>query len=263
MTSGKQTKRKRARQAAAPPPAVRRKGERRASPKVLVAALIALAVVGTAVGVALALTGRSSSKPALPARGSLVGALPNAGFVERLFSGIPQTGNTLGRAKAHVTLVEYIDLQCPGCQAFETQLMPYLVQNFVRPGKLRVEARPIVVIGPDSERGRLATIAAGRQDKLFNYAEVLYVNQGGENTGWLNDDMVGRAAASVPGLDVSRLMDDRGSGVVSAAAKRYDTLATADNVGETPTLLVGKTGGTLRKVTAAELVGAIRAALRG
>ena len=30
-------------------------------------------------------------------------------------------------------------------------------------------------------------IAAGAQNKAFNFAQILYDNQGTENTGWLND----------------------------------------------------------------------------
>ena len=72
----------------------------------------------------------------------------------RLFEGIPQHGNVLGYASAPVTMVEYVDLQCPYCRAFETEVMPTMIRRYVRTGKLKVEARPLAFIGPDSERGR-------------------------------------------------------------------------------------------------------------
>ena len=70
------------------------------------------------------------------------------------------------------------------------------------PGKVKIEARPIAFIGPDSERGRAAALAAAAQNRMFNFMEILYFNQGPENTGWLDDAMVKAAAASIPGLDV-------------------------------------------------------------
>jgi protein-disulfide isomerase len=269
MPSGKQSKRKRrAAQVAAPPPG-RSKGQRRqASPRVLIvaAAVIILAAVGIVLGVVL---GGGSSKTNVPsARGSLVNALPGGADVQRLLKGIPQRDNVLGWPSAPVTMVEYIDLQCPFCQQFEAQAMPTVISRYVRTRKLKVEVRVIAFIGPDSQRGRAAAIAAGLQNKLFNFAQLLYLNQGTENTGWLSDDMVKAAAASIPGLNVPRLLDERSSGTVNDQARTFDAQASADHVTATPTILVGKSGKTPHQVTLPSpadehpLAAAIEAALR-
>jgi protein-disulfide isomerase len=234
------------RAARAAPPPVRAKGtrgQRRASPRVLAIAggVIALAVVGIVLGVVLG-GGKSSSAGTTPTSGSLVNALPGAGDVNSLLRGIPQRGLTLGAASAPVTLVEYIDLQCPYCEQLETQVMTDIIRRYVRPGKLKVVARPLDFIGPDSSRGRNAMIAAGRQGKAFNLAQLLYANQGTENTGWLNDKMVARAAESIPGLNPRRLLADRNSAAVKDAAAVFDRQANAQNVTGTPTLFVGASG---------------------
>ena len=117
-----------------------------------------------------------------------------------------------------------------------------IVKDYVRPGKLRIVMRPWAFLGPDSITGQHATLAASLQNRAFNYASVLYDNQGEENTGWLNQTMVTSAAASVPGMDVPKLLADQDSSTVKALADTVDTLATADKVNSTPTLLVGKTG---------------------
>jgi protein-disulfide isomerase len=226
--------------------------------------VIVLAALAVTLGVVLA---AGSSKASVPARGSLVNALPGAAGVQQLLQGIPQRGSVLGSQSAPVTLVEYVDLQCPYCQQFETQAMPALIGQYVRTGKVKIEARPIAFIGSDSERGRAAAIAAGEQNKLFNFAQILYLNQGSENTGWLNDQMIESAAASIPGLDVPQLLSARISAAVNARADAYDRQATADNVRATPTILVGKSGGTLRPVAlkaptdAQSVASAINAAL--
>jgi protein-disulfide isomerase len=92
-------------------------------------------------------------------------ARPNADVVQREFAGIPQNGLVLGSTKAPVTMVEYVDLQCPGCRAFETSVLPSIVPEFVRSGKLKIEARPIAFIGPDSIPARKAAIAASEQNR--------------------------------------------------------------------------------------------------
>jgi protein-disulfide isomerase len=250
--SGKQARRQR-QQVAAPPPVARRGARRRASPKVLViAAVIGLAIVAAGVGIALAVGGNSSSSAGnVPTRGSLTNALPSADAVQREFAGIPQNGLVLGSSKAPVTMIEYIDLQCPGCRAFETSVLPSIVPEFVRTGKLKIEARPLAFIGPDSIPARKAMIAASEQNRAFNFAQITYANQGIENTGWLNQNFIEHAAASVPGMDVRRLLDDQSSTSVTNATKRIDGQATADRVSETPTLLLGKTGSKLSPVSSA------------
>ncbi len=255
MTSGKVSKRRR-REAKVPPPPVKGAGgSRQASPKVLIVAaavLIALAAIGVGLGFAFR-GGGSSSSTTTPLTGSLVNALPSAAAVQKLLRGIPQSANVLGSAKAPVTMIEYIDLQCPACQEFETQAMPQLIPRYVRTGKVKVVARPIAFIGSDSERGRAAALAAAEQDRLFNFMELLYFNQGTENTGWLNDKMVKAAASSIPGLDVSALLGARDSSSVKNQSSTFDTQSQRDYVRQTPTVIVGKTGGKLSQVSLSSL----------
>jgi protein-disulfide isomerase len=246
MPSGKRSRQQR-REAQRTPPPVRSKGggtrTRQASPKVLasVAAVVVVAVVGIVLGVVLT-RGGSSTAANVPTYGSLANGLPGAAEVNRLFTGIPQQGNVLGKATAPVTMVEYVDLQCPYCQQFETQVMPNLLKKYVRPGKVKVEVRPIAFIGPDSVTGRDAMIAAGEQNKAFQFAELLYFNQQTENTGWLSQAMIQQAASSIPGLNVPKLLADQNSSSVQKQAQSYDALQNSDNVTSTPTLFVGKSG---------------------
>jgi protein-disulfide isomerase len=267
MTSGKASKRKR-REAKVPPPPVKgARGGRRASPKVVIAAAAVIVVVAIGAGVAIALGGGSSSPgSSTPTRGSVKNGLPGSAEVAGLFRGIAQHGTVLGSPSAPVSIVEYIDLQCPACQQFETQALPQLLSRYVRPGKVKLEARPIAFIGPDSEVGRKAALAASAQNRMFNFMEIIYSNQGTENTGWLTSDFVKAAAGSIPGLDVPRLLSD--SAAVKDQEGAIDGQANADKVNSTPTLLVGRSGGTLHKVEVSSLTDiqslstAIDAALR-
>jgi protein-disulfide isomerase len=210
---------------------------------VLAGAAVIVALLAVGAVLAVKLTGGSDAKPPPPGV-----ALPGAGDVQRMLNGIPQSGNVLGSPTAPATMVEYVDLQCPFCQEFETQVMPTVIERYVRSGKLKVEARVLAFIGPDSLRGQSAAIAAGQQDKQFNFIQLLYANQAGENSGWLSDDMVRSAAASIPGLNVEKLLAASGSDAVHALEKQYVSQARADKVSGTPTLLVGPSGGSLKTV---------------
>jgi protein-disulfide isomerase len=274
VPSGKKSKQQRRNEHAKAPPPVRSKGgarPRQASPRALaigggVAALLVVVVV-----LALVLSGGKSS--GLPknavAIGSLTNALPGASEVAAEFKGIPQSGTTLGWPSAPVTMVEYIDLQCPICQQFETQVFPNILQKYVRKKKVKVIVKPWAFIGPDSVRGQDATLAAAQQDKAFNFAQVLYDNQGTENTGWLNDQMVYAIAASVPGMKTRQLFAERNSTAVNNAAASVSTDAKVNNVTGTPSIFVGRSGKSPTYVTLsggtdeASLVKALDAALAG
>ena len=220
---------------------------------------------------ALVLSGGTSS--GLPknavAVGSLTNALPAASDVAAEFKGIPQTGTTLGWPTAPVTMIEYIDLQCPICQQFETQVFPNLLQTYVRTKKVKVIVKPWAFIGPDSVRGQSAMLAAAQQNKAFNFAQVLYDNQGTENTGWLTDQMVYAIAASVPGLKTRQLFSERSSTAVKNAAASVGADAKKNNVTGTPSIFVGRTGKSPTYVTMsggtdeASVVKALDAALAG
>jgi protein-disulfide isomerase len=223
--------------------------ERRASPRVLIAVAVAaaaLVAVGVVLGVVLSGGSDSGSGGA-----TTTARVAEAGSVDTLFGGIDQDENVLGRSNAPVTLVEYVDLQCPFCQQFETQVMPTIVERYVRTGKLRLEMRPLATLGADSQRGQLALVAAGKQGKLFQLAQLLYLKQRTENSGWLTDALIESAAASIDGLDVDEFHKDLGSTLVANQASNFLSLAQADRVQETPTVLVGKTGATLEPVTLA------------
>jgi len=81
--------------------------------------------------------------------------------------------------------------------------------------------------------------------------------------------MVASAAASIPGLDVPKLLADRNSSAVGKLASNFDAQAVTDKVSSTPTLLVGRTGQKPKPVALksstdeASLVAALDTALAG
>ena len=249
MPSGKKSKQARRVAASTPPPVVSKGGSRRrqADPKILaIGGGIALVVI-VAVVLGIVLTRGGGDSSALPSDTPAVGNCANAGLpgcdeVETLFKGIPQQGLYLGSPLAPAQMTMFIDLQCPFCQQYETTVMPTIIKNYVRTGKLRVKVEPWAFIGPDSNRGQAAMFAAAKQNKAWNFAEILYLNQRTENTGWLNDDMVAQAAASINGLNVNRLWTERNDGDIKKQAADVASLADVQKVTGTPTVFVGKNG---------------------
>lgn len=172
--------------------------------------------------------------------------------VARQFAGIPQSGVTLGKPNAPVTMVEYIDLKCPVCQAFETQAFPTLVDKYVKTGKLRVQARVQDFVGNeehDSEDAARMGLAAAEQDKFFPFAALFYRHQGNENEAYVTDSFLASIAKAVPGLDVQKALDARQSDTVSSELKQASQAFDANGFTGTPSFQLGTTGGTLKPFT--------------
>jgi protein-disulfide isomerase len=230
-----------------------------------VAAALALALV--LIG-ASRLSADSQSPPAQPSAPAQPGEVAGAREVTSLLAGIPQAGTVLGRPDAPVTLVEYADLQCPYCAQWALGTFPALVQDYVRAGKLRVEFRGLAFLGADSDTALRATLSAGRQDKLWSVLELLYANQGAENSGWVTEGLIAGIAASVPGLDSEEFQADRQLAALDAEMAKAQAQAQASGVTGTPAFELGRTGGKLRilQVTSlepAQFRAAIEALLAG
>jgi protein-disulfide isomerase len=159
-----------------------------------------------------------------------------------IFAGVPQHGDTLGKASAAVTLTVYEDPQCPFCAQWNLQTLPTVIERYVKPGHIKLVYRGVEIIGPNSEPGLRAIYAAGRQNKLWTLAEQLYLHQGAENSGWITPAAI-RAAATAAGANGSAILAASGSSAVTAALKQAETGATAINLQGTPTFVIERPPG--------------------
>jgi protein-disulfide isomerase len=206
---------------------------------------LSLVAVAGAVLVAIVLIVASQlgnrKSTAAPVTASVAGGADTAA----LFAGIPQRGTVLGSPAAPVTLVEYADLQCPYCGDFSRNVLPSLVRDYVRTGKVKVVFRGLAFVGPDSESALRAALAAKNQNRLWNFVDLLYANQGAENSGWVTGGLIRSVAGEIPGVDVTRLVADAQSTAVTGAIAATQRLASNDGVNSTPSFWIGRTGGAL------------------
>ena len=177
-----------------------------------------------------------------------------------LFEGIPQDRAWLGRPDAPVVVEEYVDLQCPFCAQFSTRQLPAIVRDFVRPGDVRMRARVLTFLGPESVTAGRTAAAAGLQDRQWNFMEAFYAKQGAENSGYVTDDFL-REVGEDAGIDVDRALDEREDPAVLRQLRVDAVGAQRGGVQSTPTFLVGRRGGDMKAVGADELPAAIEAAV--
>jgi protein-disulfide isomerase len=190
---------------------------------------IAIAAAVALVVVALVARGNSSAPPTETPVVSL--------------SGIPQSGRVLGSEAAGVTLIEWADPQCPACRLYTEEFFPTVVDEYVRPGDVRTEFRGFPFIGEDSVTAYRFLLAAGAQNKLWDLQEAMYRHQGGENEGWVTDELIRDLASQIDGLDVDQLFADAESDEIAAEADGAATIAQAAGIRGTPTLQIASGGG--------------------
>jgi protein-disulfide isomerase len=147
--------------------------------------------------------------------------------------GIPQRGTVLGAKSATVTLIQFEDLGCPHCNEYMQDGFRAVVENYVRTGLVKVDFRGIGVITPASLPALRYTLAASRQGRLWQVAELLYDNQARLGA-VATDKGIRRLVTGMPGLDVSKLLSDATSVSVRKQIAAHAAEATRRGVEGTP-----------------------------
>jgi len=204
--------------------------------------LVALAAVVVVVAIVI-----SSGGAKTPTKGENE-AVAGQNLAAEEFDGIPQSGGTLGDPKAPATLVEYGDLVCPACKAYSDDVLPPLIQKYVRAGKLKMEFKPFQFVRPYSLQAAQYSYAAGLQNKAWNFDRVWYINQGDESDNYVTDEFARRMASGVPGLDANKLIADSKTQAAKDAAAKVAQEFQGLGFDSTPSFAGGKTGGTMKPV---------------
>jgi protein-disulfide isomerase len=198
--------------------------------------ILLAAIAVAAVVIAISSSGSSSSglKTGTQATSTVSG-------VESLLSGIPQSGATLGNPNAPVTMTYYGDLECPICRDFTLQGgFSQLVENEVRLGKVKVVYKAFQTATQDPtvfQTQQAAALAAGEQNRFWDFAELFYHEQGQEDTNYVTDAYLTGLAKQIPGFDVAKWQTARQNSALAAQVQSDVQSGNAFGVTGTPTLI--------------------------
>jgi protein-disulfide isomerase len=170
--------------------------------------------------------------------------------VSKLLHGIPQSANTLGNPTAPVTLQYFGDLECSVCRAFTLSALPSIIGNQVRSGHLRVEYHSFETATHEPEVFKvqqIAALAAGKQDKMWNFIETFYHEQGEEDSGYVNERFIQGIAKQVPGLKLATWTSARSDTALASEVETDAQTASDDHLEGTPGFMIGRSGGAMRK----------------
>ncbi|MDP2948310.1 MAG: DsbA family protein [Chloroflexota bacterium] len=152
----------------------------------------------------------------------------------------PSQGSILGSANAPLTIVEYSDFQCPFCGELAQEIMPQLEKDYLATGKAKLVFKYVRFLGDESQWAAEAADCAGEQGKFWDYHDMLFANQRGENKGAFSKDNLKRFAAAL-NLDTTAFNACLDEGRYTGKVAENNNEARTRGINSTPTVFVGQT----------------------
>ncbi len=165
--------------------------------------------------------------------------------VNTLLAGIPQHQSTLGSPTAPVTLQVYIDLKDPDSRSWFLKDLPAIIHDQARTGTLKLEyhAYKTNTYSPQEfVRDQTAALAAGAQNKLWNYIYTFYHEQRSEFAPYATETYLDNIAQQVPGLNLTQWHTDRHANRREEQTTAEDKSARTLDLHVTPSFRIGRAG---------------------
>ena len=136
-----------------------------------------------------------------------------------------------GPADAKVTMVEFVDYQCPFCGQFERDTMPQIEKNYG--SRIRIVSRQFPLsIHPNAFGAALAMECAYKAGKFWQLHDRLFHHQDDLGPGGIAQQ------AQAVGLDTAKMRSCEKSGATKDAVNKDITAARGYGVTGTPTIFV-------------------------
>lgn len=161
--------------------------------------------------------------------------------IKTVETGTPQElrdGRSLGSADAPVKLLVFEDPQCPVCGRFTREIEPLLVASYVKDGTVQLTYKDMVFIGKESQDAAVGMRAAEQlAGKFWDFHDIVYENQDGENQGAFSRERLGQMAETI-GLDKAAFLALLDDPALIAAMNAEVAEAQAQGINQTPTLVI-------------------------
>lgn len=210
-----------------------------------------LAAVTTIAVALIAVAGVTAGGPSSPPKPHSLQAITAEQSISSLLADIPQSGDTLGQQAAPVTLQWYGDLECPFCREFTLGALPSIIRRWVHSGLLKIEylSMQTATRSPKVfEAEQLAALAAGMQNRMWNFIEIFYHEQGEEGSDYVTERYLDGLAKQTAGLRLPVWRNARHDPRLAAQVAKERNIVIHDGFSGTPTFLIGHTNGTLYKL---------------
>jgi hypothetical protein len=129
--------------------------------------------------------------------------------------------------------------------------LPWIIRDFVRSKVLQIQYRSLETDTLTQKvflKQQAAALAAGEQDRMWNFIETFYHEQGQEYTPYVTAHYLDGIAGQVPNLDLSRWGRERNNAALLRQPAIEDGKARLQGFHDTPSFLIGRTGGPMTKL---------------
>jgi len=155
------------------------------------------------------------------------------------------SGEAAGNPNAKVKIDVYEDFQCPVCRQFSGDVEPQLMKNEVASGQVYYVFHNFTIIdrtdwsSPNKESHQAANAAecAADQGRFWDYHDILFANQTGENVGDFSDKRL-VAFAQALSLDMTKFNACFSGNNFKDKIDADNAQAQSLNLGGTPSVLV-------------------------
>src|SRR4030095_1838735 len=117
---------------------------------------------------------------------------------------INQGSPYLGNPSAPITIIDFSDFQCYLCARYVKATEPLINQTYIQTGKVALVFKHLPNRGFDSMGAALAAQCTNDQRKFWQFHNLLYENQQGIDTGWINEENLKKFASQIPGLEMGQ-----------------------------------------------------------
>jgi protein-disulfide isomerase len=164
---------------------------------------------------------------------------------------------TMGDKNAKVKVEEFSDFQCPFCKQFSVEQEKALVDKYVTTGKVQFKFVTFAFLGDESVKAAEASLCAADQNKFWEYHDLLFESQHGENQGTFTRNLFVQLANDLS-LDGTKFQECVDKGTHSQEVIDNVKYGQGKGVNGTPYFLVND-----KLVDSSQLEAAIEAALAG
>ncbi|MEM2856852.1 MAG: DsbA family protein [Candidatus Nitrosocaldaceae archaeon] len=150
---------------------------------------------------------------------------------------ISNASPVLGNEDAKITIIEFGDYQCVMCGRWFHNTKPAIMSEYIDKGIAKLYFVDFPIVGPDSFIAAEASYCAYDQGKYWEYHDLLYNNQQGENDGWAKSENLIKLASDL-GLDTNEFKECLESGKYKDRVESNREIAIQNGLRGTPSFII-------------------------